>query len=187
MKEFICEENFLGRYVAVWSWNWVYRGKLCNIDAQTLTLRDPYAVEETGLATDQKVSHETKIPSDLIINLDSIEQICIPTWAANNAKLDESNENCSINGRLWKDVLKDEKWDDRYIAVWGFNWIYRGKVKKVGVQSLVLHDVWAVDETGDAVSENTKHESKIPGSLIVSFEGVEQICIPTWASNKSVL
>ena len=188
MKEFIVEEKFLGRYVAVWSWNWVYRGKLCAVDAQTLTLRDTWAVEETGLVTDSKVKQETKIPSSLILNLDSIEQICIPNWAASEAKLSDGlDDSCSVGNRLWKDVLADEKWDNRYIAIWGYNWVYRGKVRKVGVQSLVLDDVWAVDETGVADSEETKRESKVPGSIIMNLDAIEQICIPTWASSKATL
>jgi len=83
---------------------------------------------------------------------------------------------------MWKEVLQELKWVHRYIAVWTFGWVYRGYLREVGDQVLVLEDASAVEETGPADTESPKQETPIPSKVIISLDSIENICIPTWAS-----
>ena len=88
-KEVIESLGWVHRYVAVWSFGWVYRGYLEMVGDQVLVLQDVHAVEETGPADTDKAKQETFVPSKMVINLDSIENICIPTWASYEAKINQ--------------------------------------------------------------------------------------------------
>ena len=86
---------------------------------------------------------------------------------------------------MWKEVLENLGWTKRYIAVWTFGWVYRGYLEYVGDQLLVLDDVHAVEETGKADEKAPKQETYIPSKVIINYDSVENICIPTWASHNS--
>jgi hypothetical protein len=83
---------------------------------------------------------------------------------------------------MWKEFFEELGWARRYVAVWAFGWVYRGFVEKVGDQAILLDDVCAVEETGPATDEKPKQETPVPSKMLISFDAVENVCIPTWAS-----
>lgn len=66
-----------------------YRGICAEVGADYVVLSNPRAVEVTGSSQSERPEREDQIPSDLIIRLDFIEQICWPTWCY--ADLDEES------------------------------------------------------------------------------------------------
>jgi hypothetical protein len=88
---------------------------------------------------------------------------------------------------MWKDLLEEMNWKNRYVAVWTFGWVYRGLLAHVGDQALVLKDACAVEETGAANNKEPKQETPIPSDVIISLDCIENICIPTWANFKAKL
>ena len=91
-KNYFEQLGWVRRYVAIWTFGWVYRGFVEEVGDQALVLNDASAVEETGPANEEKPKQETPIPSRVLIALDSIENVCIPTWASYNGKFDEEQQ-----------------------------------------------------------------------------------------------
>ncbi|MEM5810466.1 MAG: hypothetical protein QXP66_01025 [Candidatus Aenigmatarchaeota archaeon] len=57
---------------------------------------------------------------------------------------------------------------------------YRGIVKEVGKDAVILAQPYVIEETGPVTDEKPKYESEIPSDILVSFEAIELICRPTW-------
>ena len=85
---------------------------------------------------------------------------------------------------MWKEMIEELGWLNRYVAVWTFGWVYRGYLSKVGDQALVLQDVHTVD-VGREFSLEAMQETAIPSAVLLSLDSIEQICIPCWASHNA--
>ena len=183
LKRGLEDLGWINRYVAVWSFNWVYRGYLEKVGDEFLILKDAHAVEITGDVNTKAPTAETSIPSDLLITLNSIENICIPTWASFDAKIREGGYNSTGDGNEeLTQGLRDLGWINHYVAIWTSGWVYRGYLEKAEDEFLILKDAHAVESTGNANIQSPIAETSIPSDLLITSSSIENICIPTWAS-----
>jgi len=73
-------QEFVGKPFSVLCARYWYRGVLAEVGEDYILLQNPFAVEVTGASTSNEARQEDAIPSDLIISLFAVEQICWPTW-----------------------------------------------------------------------------------------------------------
>lgn len=67
------------------------------------------------------------------------------------------------------------------VAIFCARYIYRGILKEVGDDAVLLTNPCAVEVTGRASRETPEAEDPIPSDLIISLGAVEIACQPTWA------
>lgn len=67
------------------------------------------------------------------------------------------------------------------IAILCVRYWYRGIVKEVGDNYVILGDPFAVEETGPTTDPEPRFETAIPSDLLISFAAIEIVCQPTWA------
>ena len=73
------------------------------------------------------------------------------------------------------------------VAVWCMRYIYRGRVKYVGENFLVLDGAtkaFAVETSGSVTGEKPEVEDQIPSDVIIALLAVEQIIQPTWVAHE---
>ncbi len=73
------------------------------------------------------------------------------------------------------------KYKGQRVAVWCMRYAYRGRVKEVHEDCVVLEDVFAVESSGRATNPKVEVEDKIPSDLVIHLGAVEIVCQPTWA------
>ena len=73
-------EEYLNQPLAILCARYWYRGIVSQVGSDFIVLSYPRAVEVTGPSRGSKPQTEDPIPSDLMITIGSIEQICQPFW-----------------------------------------------------------------------------------------------------------
>jgi hypothetical protein len=93
--------------------------------------------------------------------------------------------------KLQQEHVKDlaDYFRDNYlgqpVAVWCMRYIYRGVVKYVGENFLVLDGskkCYAVETSGTVTGEKPEVEDLIPSDVIISMLAIEQIIQPSWVA-----
>ncbi len=73
-------KSYVSQPISILCARYWYRGILAEVGDDHVVLSSPRAVEVTGSSQSDRPEREDPIPSDLIIRLDFVEQICQPTW-----------------------------------------------------------------------------------------------------------
>ena len=68
------------------------------------------------------------------------------------------------------------------VAVLCPQWVYRGVVKRVGDNVLVLHPAHGVCVTGSATEAKPRAENPLAGDLFIPLAAIEIVSQPSWAS-----
>jgi hypothetical protein len=70
------------------------------------------------------------------------------------------------------------------VAILCARYWYRGLLKEVGVDHVVLSNPRAVEVTGSAQSQTPEREDPIPSDLYVRIDFMEIVCQPTWVRHE---
>lgn len=58
---------------------------------------------------------------------------------------------------------------------------YRGVLKDMGTDYVVLDPAWAVEKPGGADAEKADVEYRVPSAVVVSGRAIQLVCQPKWA------
>ena len=58
---------------------------------------------------------------------------------------------------------------------------YRGVVKEVGTDYVILEPAWMVEKPGNLQDARPEAEHPVPGPMVISATAIEQACQPKWA------
>jgi len=70
----------------------------------------------------------------------------------------------------------------QWIAVWCIRYCYRGQIKQVFDDGVLLSTPYAVETSGQGTADKTDTEDKIPSDIFISNGAIEMICQPSWVN-----
>ena len=100
----IAEEikEYIGEPLAILCARYWYRGMVRVVGQDYVKLSDVRAVEVTGAATSLVPQTEDPVPSDMIISVGAIEQVCQPAWVWHEMPVKMPNEVKEVVEKLSK-------------------------------------------------------------------------------------
>ena len=68
----------------------------------------------------------------------------------------------------------------QHVAIKCDKYLYRGNVKKVGDDSVILEKAALVEVFGNLDGDSTEREMECPSDMLISFFKIEMVCQPSW-------
>ena len=81
---------------------------------------------------------------------------------------------------MFQDVLR--AYMGKKIGIWCVRYTYRGVVKEVGEDYLILSSAYMIEVSGTADKDKPEREDALPNDLIIPFQAIENIMRPQWVN-----
>ena len=94
--------EYINEPLAILCARYWYRGMVRAVGTDYVKLSDVRAVEVTGAATSVVPQTEDPVPSDMIISVGAIEQVCQPAWVWHEMPVEMPKEFKANNDKLAK-------------------------------------------------------------------------------------
>lgn len=80
-------------------------------------------------------------------------------------------------------AAKLKQYEGQPVAILCARYWYRGVLKELGADYVLLKYPRAVEVTGSAQSERPEREDPIPSDLMIRIDFMEIVCQPTWVTH----
>jgi hypothetical protein len=96
-------------------------------------------------------------------------------------KVENKVENKRLEGKILADAIA-EKYIGDHISILCARYWYRGVVKEVGDNYIVLSNPAAVEVTGSASATAPTREDPIPGDIVIAVDAIELVGQMAWSN-----